>query len=245
MAAKALGLMDFANLGDPTKEEIDGLLAILLDLQKTNGHIRAFWRSEFTESVELMASGESVVIESMYQPAASGPFCRRSDSRCGTHCRRRAHAVSPEASSHLGKHQRIPATLQACYDFINWWYSGFPGAVMMRQSFFYYAVQETSRAFVEPGEYAYWIEGAPADRDYPGPFGDVSIHKGDVREGASLAQQACRVAVWGRLARGARRLLARELDEARGGIVSASARRELRGAGIVAGAGRGCPTGRA
>jgi putative spermidine/putrescine transport system substrate-binding protein len=189
MAARALGLMEFASLGDPTREEIVGVLAIILDLQD-NGHIRAFW-SEFTESVELMASGD-VVIESMYQPAVALLQAQRFPVR---------YALPPEGSRGFSGGFAIsasitdPSTLQASYDFINWWYSGFPAAVMMRQSF-YYAVQETSRGFVEPGEYAYWIEGAPADRDYPGPFGDVSIHKGQVRDGGPFEQRVCRIAVW-------------------------------------------------
>ena len=189
LAAKTLGLMTFARLGNPTKEEIDALVKILLELQK-KGHFRAFW-SEFQESVDLMASGD-VVIESMYQPAVALLQAQQLPVR---------YALPAEGLRGFSGGFSIsagvtdPATLQACYDFINWWYSGFPAAIMMRQSF-YYAVQETSRAFVEPGEYAYWIEGAPADKDYPGPFGDVSIHKGQVRDGGSFEERVCRMAVW-------------------------------------------------
>ena len=192
LATRALGLMDFANLGDPTKAEIDGLMQILIELQK-NGHFRAFW-SEFTESVELMASGE-IVIESMFQPAVALLRAQQFPVR---------YALPPEGTRGFSGGFSIsasvtdPATLQACYDFINWWYAGSAGAVMMRLSF-YYAVQETSRAFVEPGEYAYWIEGHRADKDYPGPFGDVSIHSGQVRDGGPFEQRVCQVAVWNSL----------------------------------------------
>jgi putative spermidine/putrescine transport system substrate-binding protein len=110
-------------------------------------------------------------------------------------------AVPPEGfhgwAGGLGISARVsdPVTLQACYDYINWWHTGFPGSVTMRYGDFP-AVLETSRELMEPGEFAYWVEGKPADQDYPGPFGDVSIAKGQVREGGSLAQQSCPMAVW-------------------------------------------------
>jgi putative spermidine/putrescine transport system substrate-binding protein len=47
-----------------------------------------------------------------------------------------------------------------------------------------------------PGEYAYWIEGKPADRVYPGPFGDNSIQAGRMRDGGSFARRACRLSSW-------------------------------------------------
>jgi putative spermidine/putrescine transport system substrate-binding protein len=65
----------------------------------------------------------------------------------------------------------------------------------MRQGFFN-AVQETSRRFAAPGEYAYWIEGKPAERNYAGAFGGTSVRKGQVRDGSSFARRACRIWVW-------------------------------------------------
>jgi putative spermidine/putrescine transport system substrate-binding protein len=49
---------------------------------------------------------------------------------------------------------------------------------------------------VTPGEYAYWVEGKPADRNYVGPYGDLSVRKGDVRDGGSMVRRACRISVW-------------------------------------------------
>ena len=53
-----------------------------------------------------------------------------------------------------------PAKLDACYDFLNWWHSGYGGAVLLRQGY-YTGVQATSRRFMAPGEYGYWMEGEP------------------------------------------------------------------------------------
>ena len=55
---------------------------------------------------------------------------------------------------------------QAALDYINWWHSGEPGAIAMRQGY-YNVVQETSREFVEPFEWDYWIDGKPADQPIP------------------------------------------------------------------------------
>jgi putative spermidine/putrescine transport system substrate-binding protein len=88
-----------------------------------------------------------------------------------------------------------PVKLDACYEFLNWWHSGFAGSVLLRPGY-YSAVQATSRRFMAPGEYAYWIEGKPADRAYPGPFGDNSVGLGRVRDGGSLTKRACRLSSW-------------------------------------------------
>ena len=67
-AAEAQGLIEFVDKGDMTREEIDGLIKIMLELKKS-GQFRAFW-ADFNESVNLMQSGE-VVIESMWSPAVA------------------------------------------------------------------------------------------------------------------------------------------------------------------------------
>jgi putative spermidine/putrescine transport system substrate-binding protein len=88
-----------------------------------------------------------------------------------------------------------PASLDACYAFLNWWHSGFAGASLL-QGGYYSAVQATSRQFIAPGEYAYWIDGKPADQAYPGPYGDKSVRKGQVRDGGSFARRVCRLSSW-------------------------------------------------
>ena len=68
-------------------------------------------------------------------------------------------------------------------------------AVMMRLGY-YNAVQATSRRFVDPAEWDYWIAGKPAARNLPGAFGDVTIRKGQVRDGGSFPRRTCRYASW-------------------------------------------------
>ena len=188
-AAEALGLMRFKDKGDMTRAEIDGLVKILIRLKKRR-QFRGFWEDP-DQATAFMHSGD-VVVESMWalsvmQLQAKGfPV---------------AYAAPPEGyrgwsgALSISGALRDPARLQAAYDYINWWHDGYPGAVMMRVGY-YSAVQATSRAFVEPAEWAYWIEGKPAAKNLPGPFGDVTIRRGQVREGGSLERRARKFASW-------------------------------------------------
>jgi putative spermidine/putrescine transport system substrate-binding protein len=191
LAAVATGMMQFGSVGNMTRDEIDGLVKILLDL-KRQGHFRAFWTT-FDESVNFMASGE-VVIESMWSPAVALLVAQGVNVK---------YAAPPEGfrgwcgNLSISKEaEKDPSLLQACYDYINWWYSGEPAAILMRQGY-YNSVQETSREFVSPAEWDFWIEGKPAAEDLPGITGQVGdIKKGQIRDGGSFVNRACNYATW-------------------------------------------------
>src|SRR5580765_1110866 len=68
MVTEATGKHKYADKGNMTKEEIDLTIALLIEAKKA-GQFRAFW-SDFNESVNLMASGETV-IQSMWSPAVT------------------------------------------------------------------------------------------------------------------------------------------------------------------------------
>jgi putative spermidine/putrescine transport system substrate-binding protein len=140
-----------------------------------------------------MGSGE-VVLESMWSPAvallvADGVNVLYAAPPSGFRGWCSTHSISKEAEAD-------PSLLQACYDYINWWHSGEPGAIMMRQGY-YNAVQETSRQFVEPAEWDFWIEGVAAAEDLPGITGQVGdIKAGQVRDGGSFVDRACNYLTW-------------------------------------------------
>jgi putative spermidine/putrescine transport system substrate-binding protein len=140
-----------------------------------------------------MQAGE-VVIESMWSPAVALLVVQGINVR---------YAAPPEGFRGWSGGMAIPAhvaddpsKLQAVYDYLNWWLGGEPAGMMMRQGY-YNAVQETSRDFVEPEEYAYWIEGEAAAADLPGITGQVGdVKQGTVRDGGSFVQRACRYSSW-------------------------------------------------
>lgn len=187
-AAEAAGLMRFKNKGDMTKNEIDTLVKLLIRL-KRQGHFHGFWHSD--EAIDFMLARE-VVIEPMWT------FHVVALQQQGFPVR---YAAPPEGfrgwSGGLAISAAIKdsARLQAAYDYVNWWHAGYAGAVMMRLGF-YNAVQATSRRFVEPAEWDYWIGGRPATENLPGAFGDATIRRGQARDGGSFARRACRYASW-------------------------------------------------
>jgi putative spermidine/putrescine transport system substrate-binding protein len=187
-AAEAAGLLRFRDKGDMTRGEIDRLVKILIRLKK-QGQFRGFWNA--AEAIDFMRSGE-VVVEPMWTLHVVAL------QRQGFPVR---YAAPPEGfrgwSGGLSISSAItdPLRLQAAYDYINWWHAGYAGAVMMRVGY-YHAVQATSRRFVDPAEWDYWIGGKPAAKDLPGAFGDVTIRKGQARDGGSFVRRACRFACW-------------------------------------------------
>ncbi len=85
--------------------------------------------------------------------------------------------------------------LDAAYDFINWFLSGWAGAYLNRQGY-YSAVLETAKANMEPYEWAFWMEGKPAEKDIKAPDGTIMEKAGAVRDGGSFEQRMGAVACW-------------------------------------------------
>ena len=199
-AVGALGLLKIKDYGNPTKGEIDRLFKILTRYKK-QGQFRAFW-SAFTDSVNFMVSGE-VVIESMWSPAVALV------KAAGVNI---LYAAPPEgfrgwcSSEGISSRVTDPAKLQACYDYINWNYNGYLGAVIMRQGYYIANGQRLlpwiksaagKKAGFTPAEYDYWWGGKAAPRDLPGITGKVGdIKKGERREGGSFPQRICKYYSW-------------------------------------------------
>ena len=188
-AVQAARLMKFGDLGDPTRKEIDTLVKLLLSYKK-RGQFFNIWPQN-GDPVEWMQA-EKVVVCTMWASqiaslVALGAPIRQAAPREGYRAFAGLLTISREV--------RDQATLDACYRFLNWWHSGFAGAVLLRQGY-YNAVQATSRQYMTRGEYAYWIEGKPADRTYKDPYGDPAVEVGRPRDGGSFATRACRISSW-------------------------------------------------
>src|SRR3954451_25295591 len=186
--AQASGIVKYSEMGNMTKEEIDKTIAFMIELKKA-GQFRALWK-EFNESVNLMASGE-VVIQSMWSPAVTkvrqmGIACKYQPLKEGY----RAWAAGLGIPSHVeGK------TLDAAYEFINWYLSGWVGAFLNRQGY-YPALLSTAQKNMEPFEWAYWMEAKPAEKEIVSPTGEVIAKSGETRDGGSFYERMGAVAVW-------------------------------------------------
>ena len=188
MVVEATGLHKYKDKGNMTKAEIDMTMKVMTEAKKA-GQFRAFWK-DFNESVNLMASGE-VVIQSMWSPAVTAV-------RSKGH---RLHLPAAEGGlSRLGGGLRMPRTTvgkkaDLAYEFINWFLDGWAGAFLNRQGY-YSAVLETAKAKMEPYEWAFWMEGKPAEKDIKAPDGTLLEKAGSVRDGGSYEARMGGVECW-------------------------------------------------
>lgn len=188
MVVESMGKYTYPDKGNMTKEEIDMTIALLTEAKKA-GQFRAFW-SDFNESVNLMASGE-VVIQSMWSPAVTAVRSK------GIAC---TYQPLKEGYRAWASGFGLPKTLKgkkldAAYEFINWFLSGWAGAYLNRQGY-YSAVLETAKENMEPYEWAFWMEGKPAEKDILAPDGSLLEKAGAVRDGGSYEERMGSVACW-------------------------------------------------
>ena len=191
MAIEARGDIKYGDKGNMTKAEIDKTIEILKAAKKA-GQFRAMWAT-FDESVNLMAAGETIV-QSMWSPAVTAVRSR------GIPC---YYAPLKEGYRAWASGFGLPKTLkgkqlEAAYEFVNWFLSGWAGAYLNRQGY-YSAVLETAKAKMEPYEWAYWMEGKPAAQDIKSPNGQVLEKAGKVRDGGSYEQRMGAIACWNAL----------------------------------------------
>ncbi|MEM9358600.1 MAG: extracellular solute-binding protein [Pseudomonadota bacterium] len=188
MVCEAMGEVKYGDKGNMTKEEIDKTMAIFTEAKKA-GQFRAFWKS-FDESVNLMASGE-VVIQSMWSPAITAVRSK------GIPC---VYQPLKEGYRSWGGGIGLSANLsglelEAAYEYINWYLSGWVGGFLMRQGY-YSAVPETSKKFMSEDEWGFWFEGKKAKGDIVNPQGKVMEKAGAVRDGGSFYDRMGAVACW-------------------------------------------------
>ncbi len=188
MICESMGEIRYGDKGNMTRAEIDKTVAILMQAKK-DGQFRAFWKS-FDESVNLMASGE-VVIQSMWSPAVAavrsrGVACTYQPLEEGY----RAWGGGIGLAKHLSGLE-----LDAAYEYIDWYLSGWVGAYLNRQGY-YSAAPETSKQYMSADEWGFWMEGKAAQSDILSPDGKVMEKAGAVRDGGSFEQRMGSVACW-------------------------------------------------
>ncbi len=188
MVVESLGKYKYPDKGNMTKPEIDMTMGVLTEAKKA-GQFRAFWK-DFNESVNLMASGETV-IQSMWSPAVTAVRTK------GIPCvfQPLKEGYRSWASGFCMSKGVTPKQADMIYEFVNWYLSGWAGAYLNRQGY-YSAVLSTAKANMEPYEWAYWMEGKPAEKDIHAPDGSLIEKAGAVRDGGSYDERMGAVACW-------------------------------------------------
>ncbi|WP_227819959.1 ABC transporter substrate-binding protein [Marinobacterium aestuarii] len=188
LAVQAAGLAEFSDIGNLSVEEIDTLIDILIK-RKRLGHFKAFW-GNYGQAAEQMALG-NVGIESLWSPAfgelrKKGIDVKSAAPKEGYRAWYGGMAISTHARGRV---------LDAAYEYMNWWMSGWAGAVIARQGY-YISNPDRARLQLTDAEWAYWYQGLPASEDLCGPDGERMIRQGEVRDGGSYENRMSRVAVW-------------------------------------------------
>jgi len=188
LAAQAAGLMSFQNIGNMTVDEIDRLID-LLEAHQKDGFFRAFWCTA-EDAAELMAENRTD-IQSMWSTGITilngqGVPVEQAVPSEGYRAWHGGLCLSRTLEGRM---------LDVAYDYLNWWISGWPGAVVARQGY-YISTPERSRRFLTAAEWDYWYDGQAAAEDLPGPDGRIRIKAGSSRSGGSYWQRANSIAVW-------------------------------------------------
>ena len=188
MVVELLGKYKYPDKGNMTKPEIDMTMGVLTEAKKA-GQFRAFWK-DFNESVNLMASGETV-IQSMWSPAVTAVRSK------GIPCifQPLKEGYRSWASGFCMSKGVTPKQADMVYEFVNWYLSGWAGAYLNRQGY-YSAVLSTAKANMEPYEWDYWMLGKPAEKDIHAPDGSLIEKAGAVRDGGSYDERMGNVACW-------------------------------------------------
>ena len=188
LATKALKLVNYKDIGNLTRGEIDSLFEVLVELRQ-QGHFRGVWGS-VPKSVELMSKGD-VYIQSMFSPAVAslngmGIPCIYAAPKEGYRAWHGVMCLSAAAND-LSK--------DMAYEYMNWWLSGWPGAFIARQGY-YISNPQRSKPFLSQEEWDYWYQGLPAAKDLHGTDGKISVKKGSIRNGGAYEKRFSNVAVW-------------------------------------------------
>ncbi len=189
LAAEACGALQFADIGNMSVAEVDALFRFL-DSQRRDGFFRACW-STAQDAGDLFRQ-RKVAIQSMWSPAYNelgdeAPFIREAVPDEGY----RAWHGGLSIARHVEG-----AKLTMAYEYLDWWLSGFPGAVMARQGY-YVSIPSAARRDLSPAEWGYWYEGQEATKDLAGVDGEtIVVRTGARRSGGAYAERASCIALW-------------------------------------------------
>jgi putative spermidine/putrescine transport system substrate-binding protein len=193
LAFESRGDSVYKNKGNMTRDEIDKTINGLIAVKK-QGQFRATWTT-FEQSVELMASGE-VIIESMWSPAVTAVLAK------GIPCIYAAVNQKDGKEGYRGwcngmglMHHLTGKKLDAAYEYLNWYYTGWQGAFVARHGY-YSPVPSTAEKFMTPNEYGYWYLGKPATDVIKDPYGAPIAKAGAVRDGGSFIERFSNISCW-------------------------------------------------
>ncbi len=189
LAAESSGTLSFVDICNMSPSELGALFAYL-QVKLNEGFFVRCW-STGQEAAGLFKRGEAGV-QSMWSPAygmlgATSEYVREAEPAEGYRGWHGGLSVARHVSGPV---------LQMAYEYMEWWLSGWAGAVMARQGY-YISTPAASSAHLTAAEWAYWYDGREASEDLVGVDGaTVVVRKGARRSGGSYLERARRIALW-------------------------------------------------
>ena len=186
MAAQSKQIMEFSDIGDMSKAEIDQLFDLLIEY-KRQGQFSGFWTT-MSESMAYMRSGR-MALGTMFAPAvgtlrSENMNLKFASPRDGYRAWHGVLGLSAKARN-----------LEAAYAYINWWLSGWPGSYHARQGF-YGPTPELARSYLTGSEWDYWYAGRPASESLYDNRRFPRANPGDTRAGGDYETRFQNVVVW-------------------------------------------------
>ncbi|PJR64182.1 ABC transporter substrate-binding protein [Raoultella sp. T31] len=188
LAMQGAGMARFANTGNLTLEEIDLLTQGLARLNR-QGHFAAFWATQ--EQACDLIDNYQVEVQSLWAPI----YFRH-------HFHQRGYKMARPREGYRAWYGGMSLSRcatgkikDAAYEYLNWWQSGWPGAVMARQGY-YISNPERSRQYLSVAEWDFWYDGKPAAEMLYDAWGSPLIPAGERRDGGSYEQRMSHIAVW-------------------------------------------------
>ncbi len=188
LAMQGAGMAGFANIGNLSLEEIDNLTRKLAQLNR-QGHFAAFWSTQ-EQACDLIEDPQ-VEVQSLWAPI----YFRRHYHQHGYKMARPREGYRAWYGGMSLSRCVTGRIKDAAYDYLNWWQSGWPGAVMARQGY-YISNPQRSRAHLTLAEWDFWYDGKAAEETLFDAHGAPLIHAGERRDGGSYTQRMGHIAVW-------------------------------------------------
>lgn len=188
MAVRAAGLLSVKDPGNLSVEEIDRLIAVLMDL-RASGHFAGFWSTQ-ADLADLFPKSRAK-IGSVWSSALALPGLR--DLSLRTAAPKEGYRGWYGGMA-ISRHAEETATDMA-YEYMAWWLDGWSGAVVARQGY-YFSVPAAARRHMSGGEWDYWYGGEEAPYALPGVDGQDWVPAGARREGGSYDARISAIAIW-------------------------------------------------
>ena len=179
---KSIGAIKYGDKGNMTKAEIDKTIAVHDRRQEARRPVPRLLEKlrREREPDGLGRGGDPVDVVARR--------CRRALERASpANTSRWPRATAPGAAASAWPSTCRGIELDAAYEYINWYLSGWVGAFLNRQGYYTAVLEHREAANMKPRTNgAYWMEGKPATADILSPEGKVMEKAGAVRDGGSF-----------------------------------------------------------